>query len=145
MKEKYTVVVKNMLTLISYLFSAKKPCYNTDIIAKHKFTKGSGQVFLSSFSLTVSCPTLTVDTNGVSDTSSNGTVTLAVYECAVGFALIGDSELACMANGSWSSSEPTCGRYQIRWILVELSTILCRIYGCTDFQFLQYANKLPLN
>ena len=41
--------------------------------------------------------------------------TITSFSCNVGYELSGSSETVCLANGSWSSSQPTC---KCEWLVV---------------------------
>ena len=42
---------------------------------------------------------------------SNGSNSLARFTCHDGYEMIGTSEIACLSDGSWDGTEPTCGKY----------------------------------
>ena len=41
---------------------------------------------------------------------SNGTVSKATFSCAIGYDMIGEAEIACGVNGTWSNEYPSCGK-----------------------------------
>ena len=55
------------------------------------------------------CPVLTDPAHGTVDVSTDRQIgDAANYTCAEGYTLTGDATRTCLANSSWSGSEPTC-------------------------------------
>ena len=59
----------------------------------------------------VDCPAITPDSDSLLSYESNGTVTTTIFQCSEGSALVGNAEVSCQTNGTWSDSKPTCGLY----------------------------------
>ena len=65
--------------------------------------------------LLVSCPSLTDPSNGMisyslgddGDASYEDTCS---YTCNTGYELTGSNTRSCQSDGTWSGSDPTCGR-----------------------------------
>ena len=67
----------------------------------------------SLFSLAVECGTLTNPANGRVDTPQGTTFEhTATYRCNSGYSLVGNTTRTCQANGLWSGSSPTCGKFK---------------------------------
>ena len=58
--------------------------------------------------LAVHCKNLTTPSNGYVSSNKIVSGTTVTFNCADGYRLMGESELECFANGSWSNSEPSC-------------------------------------
>ena len=57
------------------------------------------------------CPDLTV-ANGQVNISppGRGLGSMTVYECGLGFVLVGDGNRVCQEDSSWSGEEPKCSK-----------------------------------
>ena len=60
------------------------------------------------FSFSVSCPSLVAPPSGNVTISTDGATSSAIYTCAAGYELSGDSVQECLNNGTWSSVQPSC-------------------------------------
>ncbi|XP_060586067.1 sushi, von Willebrand factor type A, EGF and pentraxin domain-containing protein 1-like [Ruditapes philippinarum] len=56
----------------------------------------------------VSCETLTNPSSGTVTLNTNGGTTTAIYTCASGYTLQGDTTRTCQLDGTWDNSQPTC-------------------------------------
>jgi len=63
-----------------------------------------------SCSAAVQCPALEPPKDGQVFFTSTSFEATAVYNCHVGFVLVGNEERTCTADGTWSGSLPFCRR-----------------------------------
>ena len=61
-----------------------------------------------SFFLVKHCEELGVPSNGHKSSNDTGCDSTVEFSCSECYELIGDSQLTCYPNGSWSSDEPSC-------------------------------------
>ena len=79
----------------------------TFFIDTKNFKSSTKFIFLSLF--LADCPALTEPAHGTVDVSTDRQIgDIANYTCIGGYDLTGDSTRNCLANSSWSGSEPTC-------------------------------------
>ncbi len=53
------------------------------------------------------------------------------FSCQDGFALLGESELVCHEEGTWTGDKPECKRkLLLRQILLQDQIFLCFAFGC---------------
>lgn len=45
--------------------------------------------------------------------STDGVVSVATFQCEVGYTIQGDDVLTCRDDGTWDLLEPTCGKIVI--------------------------------
>ena len=57
----------------------------------------------------VSCPSVDPPKSGNASIATDGSTSIAVFSCADGYLLKGDSTLKCGENGQWSDAFPECG------------------------------------
>lgn len=57
----------------------------------------------------VQCDTLVSPDSGLVVVSSSGSTSIAEYTCVTGYTLYGETERACLKNGSWNLTAPSCG------------------------------------
>lgn len=63
------------------------------------------------------CANLTTQRNGFLNISSNRAFGIAMYTCARGYMLSGQSARTCLLNETWSGSAPTCTG--MTWLQVQ--------------------------
>ena len=56
------------------------------------------------------CETLTSLTNGTLSVQTDGVVTRVIYQCDVGFSMVGSQSGECQSDGSWNFGTPVCGK-----------------------------------
>ena len=60
--------------------------------------------------LSETCPDLESPSSGSVTTSTDGSLTRAVFECLPDYELVGTAELSCQSNGEWDfTTTPSCG------------------------------------
>ena len=69
----------------------------------------------------------------------NGNVTFntefnsqATYTCDTGFDLLGNNTRTCQADGSWTSTDPTCEGTLLRMNIHRHIAVLCKVHPLTN-------------
>ena len=73
------------------------------------------------------CPSLATPSSGTLDVSTNGSVSTAVYTCANGYNLVGDTIRICQDTGQWTGQDVKCCRYLKRTMSVSLEHLPTKI------------------
>ena len=55
------------------------------------------------------CLSVSSPSSGILEVLSNGTHTIAIFTCDVGYELLGSSTTTCLSDGTWDDAEPICG------------------------------------
>ena len=58
----------------------------------------------------VSCPDVLPPKSGNVTVETDGTVSVARFDCTIGYDVVGQAEITCGVDGTWSNSDPTCGK-----------------------------------
>ncbi|XP_078667428.1 sushi, von Willebrand factor type A, EGF and pentraxin domain-containing protein 1-like [Branchiostoma floridae x Branchiostoma belcheri] len=70
------------------------------------------------------CQSLTVPTNGALSTTATSYQTVVNFTCNTGYVLNGTTNTTCQADGTWSTTEPTCTRMQCETLTVPTNGAL---------------------
>ena len=76
-------------------------CYNYTSIISYSFAADEG---------TIACPVLVAPFNGAIDITVTTPAATVSYSCRSGYVLDGPMTRTCLANGTWSGSDPVCNR-----------------------------------
>ena len=57
------------------------------------------------------CTNQSAPLHGNLEYHTNGSVTYIEYSCDIGYTLTGNNSAYCMADGTWDSTQPSCGEY----------------------------------
>ena len=67
---------------------------------------------ITALSPAVDCGPLMNPANGTVDITQGTTFNqVATYSCDTGYGLVGNMTRTCQADGTWSGSEPICGKF----------------------------------
>ena len=67
---------------------------------------------ITALSPAVDCGPLMNPANGTVDITQGTTFNqVATYNCDTGYGLVGNMTRTCQADGTWSGSEPICGKF----------------------------------
>ena len=64
--------------------------------------------FVVCFYLVKYCPVLIAPTNGTKDSNDTYCGSTVEFNCDACYELMGNSQLTCLPNQTWSSEEPNC-------------------------------------
>ena len=62
------------------------------------------------------CQDLSQPSSGAITFETDGSVTRALFTCDIGFTVQGDANSACLADGSWLTTETSCGIFLLKQI-----------------------------
>ena len=57
------------------------------------------------------CPDLSAPSNGVKNSTITACGTVVAFSCNECYDLVGDQQLTCLSNSSWSGEVPSCNGY----------------------------------
>ena len=60
------------------------------------------------FCIVKSCPDLVTPMNGQKDSNDTSCSSVVQFSCDACYDLVGQSQLTCLSNKTWSSDEPMC-------------------------------------
>ena len=69
-----------------------------------------GTIWNGLFHFAVECSATANPPNSVMTLNTNGVFTKAAFVCKNGYYMKGISEVACLPNGTWESSFPSCSK-----------------------------------
>ena len=72
--------------------------------------------FVVCFYVVKSCPVLVAPTNGKKDSNDTSCNSTVEFNCDACYELMGNSQLTCLPNQTWSGEEPNCNG-QCNWDL----------------------------
>ena len=75
-----------------------------------------------------SCPVLVAPTNGMKDSNDISCDSTVEFSCDACYVLMGNSQLTCLPNQTWSGKEPNCNG---QWLVVYLHVELCHNISCS--------------
>ena len=71
--------------------------------------------FVVCFYVVKSCPVLVAPTNGMKDSNDTSCNSTVEFSCDACYELMGNSQLTCLPNQTWSGTEPNCNG---QWLVV---------------------------
>ena len=72
------------------------------------FEMDTKEIHIPYISFLAKCADIPELFNEVVSLSSNGTMTVATFDCLPEYYLSGEPELSCQGDGTWNHEEPTC-------------------------------------